>query len=126
MTYLLTLCNKFMALFPSKLPTNSQQFKQWSNDIFKIYDLENRPNNSHALASLIMHLGPTTMHKSKKYFSLAIMKSMANEAAFETIQALRKEEEAYINKHMNGHPVPAELEEQLDMGLAETSQQAIN
>jgi hypothetical protein len=93
-------------LFPSKLPIGTAQFDTWAKSIFQTYNLEDKPGNRHALGSLIMHLGPVTAHKSKRYFYLAITKSLANETAFETMQSLRKEEEAYLAKHM-GSGVPA-------------------
>lgn len=116
-------------LFPSKLPVGDAQFDTWAKSIFSIYRLDDKPGNRHALASLIMHLGPVTAYKPKRYFSFAIMKSLANETAFETIQRLRKDEEAYINKHMNGqaqHPTPAAPEDQLDTDLICSTEQVPN
>jgi hypothetical protein len=111
-------------LFPSKLPIGAAQFDTWAKSIFTTYNLEDKPGNRHALASLIMHLGPVTAYKPKKYFSHAIMKSLANEIAFETIQALRKDEEAYIKKHMEqpAHPVPENPADQIDSVLCSNEQ----
>ena len=94
------ILSRLFAFLPTRLPVGDVQFQAWASSIFWIYGLEDKPSNRHALASLIMHLGPTTAYKPKRYFSFAVMKSLSNETAFETIQRLREEAKAYIAKHM--------------------------
>ena len=94
------ILNVIICLFPSAIPVGATQFDHWARSIFYAFGLNDTPNARHSLASLIMHLGPVTAFKSKFYFYLSVKKSMANETAFETIQSLKKEEAAYIAKHM--------------------------
>lgn len=108
MNYIARLFKVFRCLIPSKLPIGKDVFNTWAEDIFSTFGLRDSPSNRQTLATLVMHLGPTVAYKPKIYFALASLKSMANETAFETIQSLRKEEQAYIDKHMgNGKEAPA-------------------
>lgn len=127
MNFIKTTLQVLRCLFPSKLPVGAAHFDTWAKSIFSIYKLEDKPGNRHALASLIMHLGPTTAYKPKRYFSFAVMKSLANETAFETMQSLRKEEDAYINKHINGSALTEQAPTTItDDDVICTTEQAIN
>ena len=80
--------------FPSKLPTKgSKEFDEWSEDLFRSFDLPDNPSYRHAVASMILHLGPQTTSKAKSYFAISIRKAMANQIAFEKIQEYKKAEE---------------------------------
>lgn len=58
-------------------------------DIFETYRLPDMPSYRQAIASLIMHLGPTTSKMSRKYFAISVKKAMANQVAYEVIDAIR-------------------------------------
>jgi hypothetical protein len=77
--------------FPSKLPTSGgTEFDQFTTSIFEAYDIPNLPSYQHAIASMILHLGPQTLSKPKRYFELSIKKAMANEIAFQKIQEIKQ------------------------------------
>lgn len=83
-------------LLPSRLPVGVTEFENWSKDIFDTYGLPNLPSYQQALASMIMHLGPTVDRKPKYYFAKAVRKAQANQIAYEQIQKLKKAEQEYI------------------------------
>ncbi len=96
--------------FPSALPVGVDQFNGFADSIFDLYGLPNLPSYKHAIASIVMHLGPTTAYKSKFFFSLTIKKSMANQIAYEVIQSLKKLENEYIEATLAKEPTGTQLE----------------
>lgn len=88
--------HKVLGLFPSKLPTGVAEFDSWSSSIFDTYGLPNLPSYRQAVASMIMHLGPTVDKKAKFFFAKAVRKAQANQIAYEEIQKLKKAEAEYI------------------------------
>ena len=87
---------KLAARIPTQIPYTKDEFEQWVQSIFEIHGLEDKPSSRLAIAQRLMHLGPTESHKSKNYFAKIIQRSLANEAAYETIQALKQQEDDYI------------------------------
>ena len=85
---------KFLrGFFPQKLPTGVLEFNQFCSNILDTYNLPHLPSYKHALASMIMHLGPTTLYKSPWFFAVSVKKSMANQTAYEMIQQIKEEAE---------------------------------
>lgn len=82
--------------FPSALPTGLRALDEFSTSIFETYDLPDLPSYRHAIASMIMHLSPTTAYKPKRFFALSVKKAMSNQIAYEKIQSLKKQEDEYI------------------------------
>ncbi len=80
---LVRLLRQIAALVPSKLPTGVLEFDTWSESFFKTYDLPTQDKDSvkYALATMIMHSGPTTAYKSKLYFYLALSAGAAKQVA---------------------------------------------
>lgn len=83
---------KLAQCFPTKLPITQDQLNSLINDVLSVNGLPNDPTYHHAIASAVMHLGPITHSKSKRYFAKSVRKSIANQVAFEKIQFLREEE----------------------------------
>lgn len=81
------------SFFPVKLPTGLLEFNQFSSNIIETYNLPNLPSYKHAIASMIMHLGPTTFYKSPRFFAISVKKSMANQTAYEMIQIIKEQDE---------------------------------
>jgi hypothetical protein len=84
--------NKTLGLFPTKLPLGMTDFDRFCDSIFDTYELPNDPSYKHAIASMIMHLGPTVASKPKRFFALSVQKAMANQIAYQNIQLLKKNE----------------------------------
>lgn len=78
--------------FPSQLPTGITGFDQWASSIFDTYNIPSNSTYRHALASMIMHLGPTTHRKSKWFFVASIRKAQANQIAYEVIEQVKADD----------------------------------
>ena len=90
---------KFKGLFPHPLPCKGiSDLDKYSDEIFATYDLPDLPSYRNAIASMIMHLGPTCAWKAPYFFAISVRKAMANQIAYEKIQLLKKEEAEYIEK----------------------------
>lgn len=76
--------------FPSALPKGTKEFEAFSSSIFETYHLPNLPSYEHAIATMIMHLGPQIDRLPKSYFARSIRKAMANEVAYSKLQEIRE------------------------------------
>lgn len=99
---------KLKQFYPSKLPVTVNELDSLINEVLQTEKLPSDPTYHHAIASAVMHLGPITARKSKRYFAKGVRKSVANQAAFEKIQALREEEKKKLEIKPEVTP-PAEL-----------------
>lgn len=89
---------KLIYTLPSKLPVGMNEFDQFCKSVFDTYDLPDAPSYRQAIASMIMHLGPTEARASKRYFAASIYKAMANQIAYENIQLIKKHEAEEMEK----------------------------
>lgn len=76
--------------FPSALPQGSEEFDAYASKLLELYSLPQKDTYRHAIASMIMHLGPTTHRIPMRYFAISIFKAMSNEVAYSKIQDLKK------------------------------------
>jgi hypothetical protein len=86
--------NRLLFCFPSKLPVGMKDFNAFADSIFETYGLPKEPSYYHTIATMIMHLGPTTAYKSKRFFAFSIIKAMANQIAYGKIQELKEKQKA--------------------------------
>jgi GR25 family glycosyltransferase involved in LPS biosynthesis len=89
---------KIFAFFPQRLPVGAESFNKFCDSIFAIYDIPDLPSYRNAIATMIMHLSPTTDRKATYYFAKSIRKAMANQVAYEIIQKLREDQKAEEQK----------------------------
>lgn len=90
---------KVVFFFPRPLPhIGMTDFDRYCELIFTIYGLPDLPSYRQAIASMIMHLSPSTFYKAPFYFATSVKKAMANQLAYEKIQQLKKEEAEYLKK----------------------------
>lgn len=93
------MIKRFIGFFPQSLPhIGMKDFDAYCDMIFFTYDLPDLPSYRQAIASMIMHLSPTTSSASPFYFAKCVKKAMANQIAYEKIQLLKKEEAEYLAK----------------------------
>lgn len=92
LTNVTRLLKRLLALFPSPLPVGASALKAFTDDILDSHNIPNNPSYHHAVATMIMHLGPTVHRKPKAYFARAVIKAMANQVAYARIQELKDEE----------------------------------
>lgn len=93
----LLFANKARHRWPSPLPIGRAEFASFADSILETYNIPNLPSYHHAIASMIMHLGPTVTKVPKKFFADSIYKAMANEVAFQKIQELKEKEKKALD-----------------------------
>lgn len=82
------------AFFPSALPQSDLDLDAWLGTTLALAELPNNDSFRRALCSHIMHLGSTVGYKQRLYFVLAIRKDVANQTAFNEIDAVNQREKA--------------------------------
>lgn len=96
------LLSKLRGFFPTALPTGKTEFDQFCLKIFDIYNLPDMRSYREAIATMIMHSGPTISTKSLYYFAKSIRKAQANQVAYNMLMIFKEEakteEEAEKNK----------------------------
>lgn len=92
---------KLMNFLPVTLPQTGAEFDEFCTSILETYGFDDNPSYRHAIATMIMHQGPTISRKPKHYFAVAVKKAIANQVAYEKIQSLKKLEEEYIQKTLH-------------------------
>lgn len=90
------------------LPMGRQAFEEWANRIMSGAlvphgdlpgdDYLLRESQKHAIASMIMHLGPTESHKPDAYFIHGLRKAAANQVAYVMMQEIQAEQKARAAK----------------------------
>lgn len=80
---LIKFLNQVFGFFPSPLPVGIAQFNTWITELRQTYTLPTDDEDSikFSVASMIMHLGPTSAYKSKWYFVLALRSGAAKQVA---------------------------------------------
>lgn len=89
--------SKLRAFLPSEIPTEKAGFEAWVTSTLDLFGLEDTTVYRNAIYSLIMHMGNTQTHHSKRKFALALKRAKLQEttyAALETLRAKIKLEEA--------------------------------
>lgn len=90
--------NLVVGLIPTRLPQGLTQFEVWANGIITTYNLPSNDSVRFSLATMVMHLGPTTAFKPKFYFALSIWKASANQVVYQVIQDLKAKQDAEKKK----------------------------
>ncbi len=93
---LLRIARQFLGLFPSALPQGIQGFKEWSDSIVSTYNVPDNDSTRFALATMVLHLGPTVAFKPKFYFALSLYKSAANQVVFAVMEDLKAKQKASV------------------------------
>lgn len=88
--------NKARGFFPSALPVGLTEFNEWADSVADTYDLPTQDRDSvhYALATMILHLGPTVAYKSDWYFVLSIRSACAKQVAGATFQDIKARQKA--------------------------------
>lgn len=89
---------KVKHLWPEKLPITGDEMNVLIKDVIFAEGIPDNPTYHHAIATALMHLGPVTHRKARRFFSKSIRRSIANQVAFNIIDALRKEAAALEEK----------------------------
>lgn len=90
--YLKKLLKKLIGYYPHKLPSGMTEFDAFVKKVFSIYQVEDGPSYRNAIATMIMHLPPTTDRTPLSFFGKSLKKAQANQTAYEIIQNIKKAE----------------------------------
>lgn len=86
---------KLTHFIPTRIPVGIAEFESWSSSIIKTYGFPDNDSIRWALAVKILHDGETKALRAKRYFYLAMHKSMANQVVSQVIQDIKtKQQEA--------------------------------
>lgn len=78
------------SFLPSKLPTGMTDLELFIDSILTTYQLPENDTFRGAVCTMILHLAPDSTWKPKRHFAKAILKSMANQVAYEQMQRYKE------------------------------------
>jgi hypothetical protein len=97
MKYKLTrFFNILAGFFPTPLPVGLSEFNAWADSFATTYSLPTADQDSirYALATMIMHQGPTAAYKSKFFFYLCLRSSAAKQVAGAAFMEIKTKQQA--------------------------------
>lgn len=93
--------NSVLSYLPSSLPQSGLAMDDY---IAAVLDLAKVPDNSSfrtAIATQIMHIGPTSDKATKRSFVVALRKAISNQLAYEVIQREKKHRESVQDQSLS-------------------------
>jgi len=90
------LALKLRALFPSAMPIGLAEHKAWADSIISLYDFPDNDSVRFALATMVLHLGPTAAYRSKFYFSIMLKAGAAKQVASAVFQEIKIKQQAEV------------------------------
>jgi len=85
---------KLRNFFPSPVPQGVTEFAEWSTDIITVYGFPDNDSVRFALATMILHSGPTAAYLSKRYFALMVKAGAAKQVASQVFQDIKQKQAA--------------------------------
>lgn len=89
-SFLVKNAYKVCHLFPKKIPIGTKSFESLYQQIITTYDFPDNSSYKQAMATMVMHLGPTKDSIAPRFFVKSIRKSMANQIAYAVIEQCRE------------------------------------
>ncbi len=84
------IISRIRGLFPEALPVGMTEFTLWANKVIRDYNPPGTPDSvKFALATSILHSGPTMAFKSRYHFSLVIRAAAAKQIAGAQFQEIK-------------------------------------
>ena len=97
LTMLARLLRQIAGLFPTAIPQGVTEFNAWSESIINTYNIQADPDSiKFALATMILHSGPTTAYKPKFSYFLMIRAGMAKQVAGAVFQDIKTKQQERI------------------------------
>lgn len=92
------LLRKVLGCIPSPVPTGMAEFNTWADSIINTYKMPTQDMDSikYALATMIMHSGPTDAYKPKLHFALALNASAAKQVAGSVFREIKERHDASV------------------------------
>ncbi len=88
--------NFFRNQIPRKLPVGLKEHELFASKLIADNGLPDLPSYRNAIATMIMHLGPTVDRMPPQYFVKALHASMSKQVAYEVIMRIKDAEKASI------------------------------
>lgn len=88
------LLNKFLYLFPTRLPFGLTEFNEWSQSIIETYDFPDNDSFRWSIATIVQSLDHARANVSKYYISLRVRKGAANQLAGQIMYDLKQKQAA--------------------------------
>lgn len=82
---------------PSAVPQGMQEFENWSSSIINTYGFPNNDSVRFALATMIMHSGPTAAYASKHSFAVMVKAGAAKQVASQAFTVIKQRQLDAIN-----------------------------
>lgn len=79
---------------PTNLPQNEAAFQVWMSEVLELASLPENDSFANALATQVLHLGPTVSAKPKAYFVSGLKGAVARQCAYNVIEDIRQREKA--------------------------------
>lgn len=83
-----------LSLLPTLLPTTPKDLETFCSDIIQLGAWPANDSFRHAIATMILHLGPETIRKPKYYFYKAVFSSITKQNAYQLQQDLKRKEKS--------------------------------
>lgn len=94
MTRLRKILELVLSYVPTKLPVGMAAHDEWAKSIISMTSVPDNDSTRFALASMVMHLSPTSSKKAAQYFIRALDKGAANEVAHAVLMKLKDKQDA--------------------------------
>lgn len=88
------LWTKAQAFFPSAVPIGRTAFDVWADSIIQPWGFPDNESLRFALASMVMHLGPTDAFKPRWYFVKTLRTAMAKQVASTVFVEIKEKQQA--------------------------------
>lgn len=85
---------KLRARFPSQVPQGVEEFQTWSSSIIYLYGFPDNDSVRFALATMIMHSGPSAAYVPKHYWATMIKAGAAKQVASQVFQDIKVRQQA--------------------------------
>ncbi len=96
-------------IYPSQIPVGVPAMEKFSNDVLDLYKIPNLPSYHHAIASMVMHMGPQQTRVRKGFIAKTLHKAMANQVAFSILQKLKEQEDQKANVEAKATHEPVQV-----------------
>lgn len=93
-TVIKTLIARLRGRLPSAVPQGIQEFQTWSGTIIRTYGFPDNDSVRFALATMIMHSGPTCAYKPLHYWATLIKAGAAKQVASQVFQDIKLKQQA--------------------------------
>ncbi len=85
---------KIRAYLPSPVPSGVADFETWAKSIIDLYGFPDNDSVRFALATMILHSGPTAAYASKRYYGTMVKAGAAKQIASQVFTDIKTRQQA--------------------------------